>query len=173
MIVNRATSVYILASLLLCLTSSTSGEYESKEVSNSESSDKLAENNLNSCTDGVKRAAQELMNGMWFGPRLGRRRRSGERGPEIDALANILDGARWTLVKTPANDKRQTTQFTPRLGRGSSEDLFSYGDAMVDRSEEEDDQPLPPLFAPRLGRRLPWAPSPRLGRRLRDALRKM
>ncbi|XP_025162109.1 PBAN-type neuropeptides isoform X2 [Harpegnathos saltator] len=167
----------ILSWLLLCLTSRT---FESREMSNGESSDRLPGNNFGSCTDGkcIKRTTQEITSGMWFGPRLGRRRRSGER-PEvgspddIEALANALDGARWTLVKIPANDKRQPTQFTPRLGRGSSEDLFSYapGDAL-DRSEEND-HPSPPLFAPRLGRRLPWAPSPRLGRQLRNALRKM
>ncbi|XP_032680806.1 PBAN-type neuropeptides-like [Odontomachus brunneus] len=172
---RASTTVCILASLLLCLTSCTLGEYESREMSNGESSEsRLPGNNFGSCTDGkcMKRTTQEITGGMWFGPRLGRRRRSGERpelSPEIEASA--LDGTHWTLVKIPANDKRQPTQFTPRLGRGSSEDLFSYGDAM-DRSEENE-RPLPPLFAPRLGRRLPWAPSPRLGRQLRNALRKM
>jgi len=73
-----------------------------------------------------------------------------------------------------ANEKRQVTQFTPRLGRGSEEDLFPYGDA-IDRNEfDESEHPiLPPIFAPRLGRRLPWAPSPRLGRQLRGAMRKI
>lgn len=78
---------------------------ELREMSNGESSDRLQGNTFGSCIDGtkcMKRTAQET--GMWFGPRLGRRRRSGERmevGPEIEALANALDGTRWTLVKIP------------------------------------------------------------------------
>lgn len=77
---------------------------ESREMSNGESSDRLPGNNFGSCTDGkcMKRTTQEITSGMWFGPRLGRRRRSGERpelGSEIEASAQ--DGAHWTLVKIP------------------------------------------------------------------------
>lgn len=64
------------------------------------------------------------------------------------------------------SEKRQATQFTPRLGRESGEEYFSYG---FPRDQEElyaEEQIFPPLFAPRLGRRLPWTPSPRLGRQL-------
>ncbi|XP_011883114.1 PREDICTED: PBAN-type neuropeptides-like isoform X2 [Vollenhovia emeryi] len=170
--VSRATTVCILA-LLLCLSSRVS---ESRETSpNGGSSDgRTPSNNFGSCIEGkcIKRTTQDITSGMWFGPRLGKRRRSEEKqevSPEIEVLANTLDGARWAVITIPASDKRQP-QFTPRLGRGSSEDLFSYGDAY---EVDEDDRSLPPIFAPRLGRRLPWIPSPRLGRQLRNALRKL
>ncbi|KAH0945468.1 hypothetical protein HN011_005420 [Eciton burchellii] len=184
---NPVTSRVCVLAMLLCLASRASGEYgsilrqglpKSREMSNGESSDRSG-NDFSSCTEGkcTKRTMQEITNGMWFGPRLGRRRRSEvekqEINPEIEALANILGNERWALVTIPANEKRQPTQFTPRLGRGSEEDLFPYGDGM-DRNEfEESEHPLPPVFAPRLGRRLPWAPSPRLGRQLRGAMRKI
>jgi len=51
---------------------------------------------------------QEITNGMWFGPRLGRRRRSEVEkqgiNPEIEALANILGNERWALVTIPGDD---------------------------------------------------------------------
>ncbi|EZA59078.1 PBAN-type neuropeptides [Ooceraea biroi] len=176
--ISRGTSVCILA-MVLCLASRASGEYESREMSNGGPNDRSSSNDFSSCTEGkcVKRTMKEITNGMWFGPRLGRRRRSEvdkqEINSEIEALANVLGNERWAFITIPASEKRQPTQFTPRLGRGSEEDPFSYADA-IDRYEfEESDQPLPPIFAPRLGRRLPWAPSPRLGRQLRGAMRKI
>nr|ADI88478.1 pheromone biosynthesis activating neuropeptide [Solenopsis geminata] len=170
--VNRATIVCIMA-MLLCLGSRASGEYESREIgSNGGSSESRSpSNDFGSCIDGkcIKRTSQDIASGMWFGPRLGKRYKSDEKqelSSEIEILANALDGVRWAVITIPASDKRQP-QFTPRLGRGSGEDLFSYGDAY---EVDEDDHPL---FVPRLGRRLPWIPSPRLGRQLRNVLRKL
>ncbi|XP_071643611.1 PBAN-type neuropeptides isoform X1 [Temnothorax longispinosus] len=172
--VSYATTVCILA-MLLCLGSRASGEYESRETGSSGGSNdgRLPSNDFGSCIDGkcIKRTPQDIASGMWFGPRLGRRRRSDEKqevSSEIQVLANALDGVHWAVITIPANDKRQPPQFTPRLGRGSSEDLFSYGDPY---EIDEDDRSLPPIFAPRLGRRLPW--TPRLGRQLRNVLRKL
>ncbi|XP_012224133.1 PBAN-type neuropeptides-like [Linepithema humile] len=168
--INRATLICVLASWL-CLASRASAEYESREMSNGGPGVDA------SCIEGkcMKRTAtQDATASMWFGPRLGRRRRSDEKqevNSEIQALAEALDSGRLALFAIPANDKRQPTQFTPRLGRGSDEDLSSYGDA-IERNEI-DDRILPALFAPRLGRRIPWSPSPRLGRQLRSILRKM
>lgn len=75
-------------------------------------------------------------------------------------------------LKSSGSDKRQVTQFTPRLGRESSEDYFSYE---FPRDQEElytEEQIFPPLFAPRLGRKVPWTPSPRLGRQLHNIVDK-
>ncbi|XP_015437209.1 PREDICTED: PBAN-type neuropeptides-like [Dufourea novaeangliae] len=162
---------------LLCTVSCTSGEYEGRETSSSIVNDRTSGNEFGSCTDGkcIKRTTQEITSGMWFGPRLGRRRRADRKlevDPDLEALANILDGGRWAVITIPSGEKRQPTQFTPRLGRESGEELFSYG---YPRDQEElyaEEQIFPPLFAPRLGRRLPWTPSPRLGRQLHTVFEK-
>ncbi|XP_076179419.1 pheromone biosynthesis-activating neuropeptide isoform X2 [Ptiloglossa arizonensis] len=165
---------------LVCLVYSVSyayGEYEGRESSSSASNDGTSGNEFGSCTEGkcTKRNTQGINSGMWFGPRLGRRRRADgkfELDPDIEAIANILDGGRWALVTVPGGEKRQSTQFTPRLGRDSGEDNFSY---RFPKDREElyaEEQIFPPLFAPRLGRRLPWTPSPRLGRQPRNLFEK-
>ncbi|XP_011298848.1 PBAN-type neuropeptides [Fopius arisanus] len=125
---------------------------------------------------------------MWFGPRLGRKRRSDEKMETIDedveAMADVINGGPWTYVQYPgAGDKRHTTQFTPRLGRELTDDILqkylNYDlernrlSRYIDREFEDmtinHHQPPtpPPQFAPRLGRHLPFNPSPRLGRHLR------
>ncbi|XP_018359186.1 PREDICTED: PBAN-type neuropeptides-like isoform X1 [Trachymyrmex cornetzi] len=166
-LVSRATTICILA-MLLCLGSRASGQYEAREMGLNGGS------NDGSCIEGkCMKRTQDIASGMWFGPRLGKRHRSDEKqevSPEIEVLANALDGVRWAVITIPANDKRQPSQFTPRLGRGSSEDLPSYGDSY---EVDEDDRLLPPILASRLGRRFPWIPSPRLGRQLRNVLRKL
>lgn len=207
-----ASSSYSVLLIALYLLSFTSAEYETREGSNSGTNNggvsggsgslngervgTGAHNEFRSCTDGkcIKRTTHEVTGGMWFGPRLGRRRRSDKKSelelvPEFEALANALDGnGRWALITIPS-EKRQPTQFTPRLGRESGEESTSmYGFASVpasgivnsfgndvsavsDQDEAEaDEQIFPPLFAPRLGRKVPWTPSPRLGRQLRAIL---
>lgn len=53
---------------------------------------------------------QEFANGMWFGPRLGKRHRSfsdGDRqdvNSEIEALASILGNDRWAVITIPGED---------------------------------------------------------------------
>ncbi|XP_066590683.1 PBAN-type neuropeptides-like [Prorops nasuta] len=168
--------------LLLLFVSRAAGEYDNREASRGVSGERSEAGDFRPCIDGkcIKRTTQEVTSGMWFGPRLGRRRRSGvkpEIDPEIEAIANVLDGARWALISIPAEatasgDKRQTTTFTPRLGRESGED-FLYANSRDQDDFLDDDQGVPPLFAPRLGRRLPFAPSPRLGRQLRALFRKI
>ncbi|XP_003703358.1 pheromone biosynthesis-activating neuropeptide [Megachile rotundata] len=167
---NRATFVCALL-CFFCVVSSTSGEYEGRESPSSVSNERTAGNEFGSCTDGkcIKRTTQDISSGMWFGPRLGRRRRADrklETSPDLEALANFLDGSRWTVITIPGGEKRQPTQFTPRLGRESGEDFFSYGFPKDQDELYAEEQMLPPLFAPRLGRRVPWTPSPRLGRQL-------
>ncbi|EFN67760.1 PBAN-type neuropeptides [Camponotus floridanus] len=165
--------------LLLCLVFRASGEYELEMSSGGSNDGRSPSNDFGSCTDGkcTKRTTttQEsgISSGMWFGPRLGKRHKSNEKqqiNPEIEMLVNALDqpGMRWTVITIPANEKRQPTQFTPRLGRGS-EEKFIYSDA-TDRNEIDEDDPL---FTPRLGRRVPWIPSPRLGRQSRSVSRKI
>ncbi|XP_070528091.1 PBAN-type neuropeptides isoform X2 [Cardiocondyla obscurior] len=172
--VGRAAVVCVLA-MLLCLGSRAHGSREIGTTGGS-SDGRSPSNDFGSCIEGkcTKRTTQDITSGMWFGPRLGKRRRPDEKpeaSPKFEILdPNPLDGVHLAIVAIPNNDKRQTPQFTPRLGRGSDEDIFSYGDAY---EVDEDDRPLPPVFAPRLGRRLPWIPSPRLGRELRNVLQKL
>ncbi|XP_076748854.1 pheromone biosynthesis-activating neuropeptide [Xylocopa sonorina] len=173
---NRATFICLLA-CAVCLLSCACGEYESRDTVSSVSNDRTPNNEFGSCTDGkcIKRTSQGITSGMWFGPRLGRRRRA-DRKPEVDmdleALNSGLDGSRWTVITIPGTEKRQPTQFTPRLGRESGEEFFSYGFPKDQEEFYADEQIFPPLFAPRLGRRLPWTPSPRLGRQLHSILDK-
>ncbi|XP_034193045.1 pheromone biosynthesis-activating neuropeptide [Osmia lignaria lignaria] len=174
---HRATTICALL-CLLCVVSSTSGEYEGRESPSSVSNDRTPGNEFGSCTDGkcIKRTTQEISSGgMWFGPRLGRRRRADrklETDPNLETLANILDGSRWAVITIPGGEKRQPTQFTPRLGRESGEEFFSYAYPNDQEELYAEEQLLPPLFAPRLGRRVPWTPSPRLGRQLHSYLEK-
>ncbi|XP_076664420.1 pheromone biosynthesis-activating neuropeptide [Andrena cerasifolii] len=171
--VTSACALLCLAYLVSC----TSGEYEGRESPSSVTNDRTPNNEFGSCTDGkcIKRTSQDITSGMWFGPRLGRRRRADRKlevDPDLEALANMFDGARWAVITIPGGEKRQPTQFTPRLGRESGEEFFSYG---LPRDQEElyaEEQIFPPLFAPRLGRRLPWTPSPRLGRQLHTTIDK-
>jgi len=65
--------------------------------------------NDGSCTEGkcMKRTPQDIASGMWFGPRLGKRRRSDEKqevSPEIEVLANALEGVRWAVITIPGEN---------------------------------------------------------------------
>ncbi|XP_017875879.1 PBAN-type neuropeptides-like [Ceratina calcarata] len=173
---NRpATPICLLLICLAFVLSSASGEYEGRESGSSVSNDRPPNNEFGSCTDGkcIKRTSQSITSGMWFGPRLGRRRRSDRKTElelDFEALANALDGSHWAIVTIPGTEKRQPTQFTPRLGRESGEELFSYGFPKEQEEFYVEEQTFPPLFAPRLGRRLAWTPSPRLGRQLHSII---
>ncbi|XP_076646402.1 pheromone biosynthesis-activating neuropeptide [Halictus rubicundus] len=161
----------------LCVASCTSNEYVGRESPSNVASERTSGNDFGPCTDGkcIKRTTQDIASGMWFGPRLGRRRRSEKKSdvdPDLEALASILDGGRWAVITVPGGEKRQPTQFTPRLGRDSGEELFSYGYPKDQDEFYAEEQYLPALFSPRLGRRLPWTPSPRLGRQLHSTFNK-
>lgn len=79
---------------------------DGKESSSSSNNDRAPSNEFGSCTDGkcIKRTSQDITSGMWFGPRLGRRRRA-DRKPEInsdiEALANALEEPHWAIVTIP------------------------------------------------------------------------
>ncbi|XP_011699984.1 PREDICTED: PBAN-type neuropeptides-like isoform X2 [Wasmannia auropunctata] len=182
--VSRAAAFCILA-MLLCLGSRASGEYESRETNGGSSDGRTPNNDFSSCIEGkcIKRTPQDITNAMWFGPRLGKRHRSDEKqevSPEIEVLANPLNGMGLAIITVPAarrqqkddkkTEEKQQKKFTfiPRPGRESNEDLFYFGDAY---EVDEDDRLLPPQFVPRLGRWLPGPP--RLGRQLRNALWKL
>ncbi|XP_025832098.1 PBAN-type neuropeptides-like [Agrilus planipennis] len=86
---------------------------------------------------------------LWFGPRLGRRKRNFEDearvAEEFQEAMKLLKERPWIII---AIDKK-VDDYTPRLGRESGE-------------EKREELSTPP-FAPRLGRRLlPF--NPRLGR---------
>lgn len=72
--------------------------------SNGGSSDSISpSNDFGSCFEGkcIKRTTQDITSGMWFGPRLGKRHRSDEKqevSPEIEVLANALNGVRWAVI---------------------------------------------------------------------------
>ncbi|XP_012240951.1 PBAN-type neuropeptides-like isoform X1 [Bombus impatiens] len=152
-------------------------QIEGRDSSSSTSNDRAPSNEFGSCSDGkcIKRTSQDITSGMWFGPRLGRRRRT-DRKPELDfdieTLANALDGSRWAIITIPGTDRRQAKQFTPRLGRESGEEYFSYGFPNDQEELYAEEQIFPPLFAPRLGRKVPWIPTPRLGRQLHNIIDK-
>jgi hypothetical protein len=51
---------------------------------------------------------------MWFGPRLGKRYRSDEKqevSPEIEILANALDGVRWAVITIPGENQNLFKRF--------------------------------------------------------------
>ncbi|XP_060820094.1 PBAN-type neuropeptides-like isoform X1 [Bombus pascuorum] len=152
-------------------------QIEGRDSSSSTSNDRAPSNEFGSCSDGkcIKRTSEDITSGMWFGPRLGRRRRA-DRKPEVDSdietLANALDGSRWAVITIPGSDRRQATQFTPRLGRESGEEYFSYGFPKDQEELYAEEQIFPPLFASRLGRKVPWTPTPRLGRQLHNIIDK-
>nr|WGH73127.1 pheromone biosynthesis activating neuropeptide DH-PBAN [Cephalcia chuxiongica] len=131
------------------------------------------ESGLCSGTSCVKRSTATGISGaMWFGPRLGRRRRSDERAEtvsdETNAISDVLSGAPWALVSLPDGKRRAMKVFTPRLGRESGEEYLVYNAFNGAEGGIQDDvEQRSPPFAPRLGRHLPFLPSPRLGRELR------
>lgn len=58
------------------------------------------------------------------------------------------------------------------MGRESGEEYFSYGFPKDQEESYTEEQIFLPLFASRLGRRVPWTPSPRLGRQLHNIVDK-
>lgn len=72
----------------------------------STSNDRTQDNDFRSCTEGkcMKRTTQEMSSGMWFGPRLGKRRKfegRTDKDAELEALANAFDGSGWAVVALP------------------------------------------------------------------------
>ncbi|XP_043271139.1 PBAN-type neuropeptides-like [Venturia canescens] len=184
-------AIFLVSFLFTLLVGRASGEYGSNVRENVVS--RSVDGNANGLCTGANCAERgsSVTGAMWFGPRLGRRRRSDEKTEtfdedQINTIADVLQSAPWTLVSIEG-DKRRANQYTPRLGRESSEDLLQkllMGDnGRLGRLFEGDDlmeerqvppPPPPPPFAPRLGRRLTLPPpTPRLGRRLRALLQKL
>ncbi|XP_017302412.2 PBAN-type neuropeptides-like [Diaphorina citri] len=101
----------------------------------------------------AKRANPAVANGpMWFGPRLGRRKRSLDEDEEEEKMneleeeegeeriSDLLRTSPWAIIPLRAKSSisyRSARNFTPRLGRSLS---------------EEDEGSRSPPFAPRLGR---------------------
>ena len=69
----------------------------------------------------VKRTINSSPGAMWFGPRLGRRRRSGRKSEmnnnKIETIAEVMNTAPWALVSIPGN------KMVPNL-RGTSHISF-------------------------------------------------
>ena len=87
-------------------------------------------------------------------------------------LKSLFD--RSPIMCNLTGEKRQSTTFTPRLGRELAKELL-YGE-FEELSDQVDDQDLNeeirshPPFAPRLGRQLSIHPTSKLGRQLRQML---
>ncbi|XP_035740487.1 PBAN-type neuropeptides-like [Vespa mandarinia] len=101
---------YLLV-LFFFLTSCTTAEYDSRDVA-SMSNDRTQDNDFRSCTEGkcIKRTMQKMSSGMWFGPRLGKRRKFEGRtsmDTELEAVANAFDDSDWTIVAL-SGDKGRT-----------------------------------------------------------------
>lgn len=78
--------------------------------------DRSPSNDFGSCIEGkcIKRTQDIRDSGMWFGPRLGKRRRSDEKqeeSPEIKVLTNTLDGTRWAVIAIPGENQNILEQF--------------------------------------------------------------
>ncbi|XP_014204762.1 PBAN-type neuropeptides-like [Copidosoma floridanum] len=116
---------------------------------------------------------------LWFGPRLGRKRRSfGPLFPATRASAEAYDALLADLYSVPgalklqkltaspqgvigAKEKRQETTFTPRLGRdlGNVYPIYDLARLLYEQvreleDSEQEQQTPPPNFPPRLGRNL-------------------
>ncbi|KAH0558246.1 PBAN-type neuropeptides-like [Cotesia glomerata] len=121
---------------------------------------------------------------LWFGPRLGRRRRSGavsQVNDDINTITDVINANPWAFASYHGTgDKRHSTQFTPRLGReledtlvqryltlDKDNDLYHLMDGQNVDQNRQLSLPPPPLFAPRLGRQLPLN-SPRLRQLLQN-----
>lgn len=144
----------------------------------------------------MKRNKQEpkgATNGLWFGPRLGRRKRAAaldiREKREIDdsglqtnenVVRKLMQDEPWALLTFRGKNEslkkshtfkifqlgnRRSSNFTPRLGRNSEEELFdnfmdpiyeSYARAPT-RSGEQTTTHLGQNFTPRLGRIAPLA----------------
>ncbi|KAF4532860.1 hypothetical protein B566_EDAN001463 [Ephemera danica] len=130
-------TLLLLASSLALLASPTSGARLSPEAVAAW----LEESGLEPQQVG-RRSSSSESGSLWFGPRLGRRRRS----PPEDEEA---------LLSYPSG-KRQTLTFTPRLGREMDESELTVGLRT-------------PPFSPRLGRGNGLPFSPRLGRQQQQA----
>ncbi|KAK0083201.1 hypothetical protein PV325_009188 [Microctonus aethiopoides] len=133
-------------------------------------------------TNCPDRSGNGISGAMWFGPRLGRRRRSGgmttEDDNEMDDIIKAIGGGTWNFIPYyGVSKKRHSTQFTPRLGRELDEFLQkaiainnnNHQTHLLDTKLSDVDlhrqlmQPISiPLFQPRLGRQQIYIPSTRL-----------
>ncbi|XP_060520891.1 PBAN-type neuropeptides-like [Cylas formicarius] len=111
--------------------------------------------------DEVKKDPSDL----WFGQRLGRRKRNGKMyRADQDQASGILDVLRESpLVVVAVNDGKQQHNFTPRLGRDSGEDVAAWLQDLDLEGPLTNARSTMSVFNPRLGRNIsPF--SPRLGR---------
>ncbi|KAF7995290.1 hypothetical protein HCN44_005950 [Aphidius gifuensis] len=109
-----------------------------------------SENGICLGSNCLEETGSDVSGAMWFGPRLGRRRRFEEKiSLDDDKMNTITDGINlngWPIQFYPgAGFKRQAPQFTPRLGRelanGSSKKYISYDDVgsrsfLLDNNED-------------------------------------
>ncbi|XP_033217351.1 PBAN-type neuropeptides-like [Belonocnema kinseyi] len=158
-----------------------SGDYDTRESESlsENGGERTPQDGNDNCIGNncVKRTINSSPGAMWFGPRLGRRRRSGRKtkvnNKEVENIAEAINTSPWAFVSIPG-EKRQSTQFTPRLGRELVEELL-YGELedisnQVENQDMDDEVRLRRFFTSRLGRQALFLPPPRLGRQLQKIL---
>ncbi|GJQ65815.1 hypothetical protein Trydic_g11970 [Trypoxylus dichotomus] len=131
----------------------------------------LADNSNEKTVDEY--AKRKQISPLWFGPRLGRRKRNQHfdeleilLASDCDEIDEYIRSIPWSEFERCSinEDKRakpKSKQFSPRLGRDSEEDIFPPSNGRWLQNSEIFVRSPP--FAPRLGRRvLPF--TPRLGR---------
>lgn len=92
--------------------------------------------------------------GVWFGPRLGRKKRNPSeeyfKTVALEGLADSIEDSPWSLVAV--NDGKRRVGYTPRLGR-EIEDMFGEDSGPEDYLFQRHVS-----FIPRLGRQLMHLP---------------
>nr|XP_050861197.1 PBAN-type neuropeptides-like [Vespula vulgaris] len=111
---SRTFSYSCLLLLFFFLTSRTTAEYDSRDLT-SMSNERTQDNDFRSCTGGkcIKRTTQEMSSGMWFGPRLGKRRKFEGRtdmDTDLETVGNAFDGSGWTIVALPGEKGRTSNR---------------------------------------------------------------
>lgn len=99
------------------------------------------------------------LDNLWFGPRLGRRKRNDNEdhynylnAEQIQNILEAIEQSPYTIVILNPT-KRHTVNFAPRLGRDSGEDDNNEWVQESDLLDKNMNERSPP-FAPRLGKRL-------------------
>ncbi|XP_051169270.1 PBAN-type neuropeptides-like [Leptopilina boulardi] len=147
--------VSVLVFFIACV----SGDYETRgSDSLSESVGERTPQERSDCVthNCMKRTINSAPGAMWFGPRLGRRRRSGQKALNFRQIEAV-------------SEDKETAKFTPRLGRELAEEIL-FGDfedfpEQIDRQDFYDEIRPKPMWIFRKGREnpVPFLPIPRLG----------
>ncbi|XP_011498530.1 PREDICTED: PBAN-type neuropeptides-like [Ceratosolen solmsi marchali] len=175
----------IVCGLVIVIVSQVAGEYEgqSSEVLESPRLERMHSERSNDCVGNncIVHHAEGALGAIWFGPRLGRRRRSDAKysGKTVETLGEVLGVPSLNLVGiSDAVNKRQELAYSRREGRefGNNYSTRNLVRGLLHHVEEqppgrpEHQLTLPMIFTPRLGRSYA---TPTLEREIHDLLRKL